>query len=38
MENYIEDIKDLLFEYAPSVVTALVILIVGLFAIKFIVN
>jgi len=38
MENYIEDIKDLLFEYAPSVITALVILIVGLFAIKFIVN
>lgn len=38
MENYIEDIKDLLFEYAPSIVTALVILIVGLFAIKFIVN
>lgn len=38
MENYIEDIKDLLFEYVPSVVTALVILIVGLFAIKFIVN
>ena len=26
MENYIEDIKDLLFEYAPSVITALVIL------------
>ena len=38
MDNYIEEIKSLLLEYAPSVVTAILILVVGLFIIKVIVN
>lgn len=35
MQDYITQFKDLLIEYAPSVISALVLLIVGLFAISF---
>jgi small conductance mechanosensitive channel len=38
MEEYIEKIKAILFEYAPNVLTALAILIVGLYVIKLIVK
>lgn len=38
MEEYIEKFQDIFVEYAPKVVTALLILIVGLFAIKIVVN
>lgn len=38
MEEYIEKSKDILFLYAPKVLTALIILIVGLFAIKIVVK
>lgn len=38
MEKYIVQIKDLLFEYSPKVITALAILIVGLFIIKLIIK
>ena len=38
MENYIEDFKNILMEYAPKVITALVVLIIGLFIIKMIVK
>lgn len=38
MENYIEDFKNILFEYTPKVITALAILIIGLFIIKMIVK
>lgn len=38
MEEYIEKIKNLLVEYTPKVLVALAILIIGLFAIKIIVN
>ncbi|MCL4124488.1 UNVERIFIED_CONTAM: hypothetical protein GTU68_043832 [Idotea baltica] len=34
MEDYIETSKDILFIYAPKVITALLILIIGLFIIK----
>jgi small conductance mechanosensitive channel len=33
MEKYIEDLKDLLLEYTPSVITAIFILVAGLFLI-----
>jgi small conductance mechanosensitive channel len=38
MEQYLESAKDLLITYAPKAITALLILIVGLFIIKLIVN
>ncbi|EAQ42394.1 mechanosensitive ion channel family protein [Polaribacter sp. MED152] len=38
MEEYIEKFQDIFVEYAPKVLTALVILIVGLFAIKIVVS
>ncbi|MCH3884066.1 mechanosensitive ion channel family protein [Tenacibaculum aquimarinum] len=38
MEKYIVQIKDLLFEYSPKVITALAILIVGLFIINLIIK
>ncbi|CAA0141095.1 mechanosensitive ion channel family protein [Tenacibaculum maritimum] len=38
MEKYWINVQDLLVEYTPKVLTALAILIVGLFAIKFIVK
>ncbi|PQJ79487.1 mechanosensitive ion channel family protein [Polaribacter porphyrae] len=38
MKEYIETSKDLLFTYIPKIVTALLILIVGLFLIKIIIN
>ncbi len=38
MEDYIENAKLLLIEYAPKVITALAILIIGLFLIKVIVK
>jgi small conductance mechanosensitive channel len=38
MEDYIENAKLLLIEYTPSVITALAILIIGLFLIKVIVK
>ena len=38
MEQYIEKLKELTIDYAPKVLTALTILIVGLFAIRFIVR
>lgn len=38
MENYIESIKELLFLYAPKVITALLILIIGLYLIKVIIK
>ena len=36
MEQYLTTAKDLLLEYSPKVLYALVLLIVGLYAIKFI--
>lgn len=38
MENYFEDFKNILIEYSPRVITALVLLIVGLFIINIIIN
>jgi small conductance mechanosensitive channel len=38
MEKYIESTTELLFLYAPKVITALVILIIGLYAVKIIVK
>ena len=38
MEKYLDTFQNLLIEYTPKVLTALAILIVGLFAIKFIVK
>ena len=38
MEEYIEEFKAVLIEYAPKVITAFVLLIVGLFLIKFMIN
>lgn len=38
MEKYLDDFKNLLIEYSPNVITALVILIVGLFIISLIVK
>ncbi|WP_353776814.1 mechanosensitive ion channel domain-containing protein [Winogradskyella sp. 3972H.M.0a.05] len=38
MEKYIDKIKELLIDYTPKVLTALAILIVGLFIIRLIVN
>ena len=38
MEEYIEKFQDIFVEYAPKVLTALVILILGLFAIKIVVS
>ncbi len=38
MEKYLDTFQNLLIEYTPKVLTALAILIVGLFAIKFIVR
>ena len=38
MENYIEDFKNILLDYTPKIITALVILVVGLFLIKLIIN
>jgi small conductance mechanosensitive channel len=38
MGEYIEKFKAVLIEYAPKIVTAFVLLIVGLFLIKFIIN
>ncbi|MBA6156138.1 mechanosensitive ion channel [Tenacibaculum sp. S7007] len=38
MEEYLDTFQNLLIEYTPKVLTALAILIVGLFAIKFIVR
>ena len=38
METYIEKIKAILFEYAPNILTALAILIIGLYVIKLIVK
>ena len=38
MEKYIEKIKTLFIEFAPSIVIALVLLIAGLFAISIIVK
>jgi small conductance mechanosensitive channel len=38
MEEYIKEFKAVLIEYAPKIVTALVLLIVGLFLIKFMIN
>lgn len=38
MENYIEAFKNILIEYTPKAITALVILLVGLFLIKLIIN
>lgn len=38
MVDYLQKTKDLLFEFAPSVITALLILIIGLFLIKLVLN
>ena len=38
MEEYIEKFKDILIEYTPKVITALLILIVGLFLIKIVIK
>ena len=38
MEKYIEKLEEILVDYTPKVLTALAILIIGLFAIKLIVN
>jgi small conductance mechanosensitive channel len=38
MEEYIKKFKDIFVEYAPSVITALVILIVGLFLINLVIK
>lgn len=38
MEKYLEKLEELLVDYTPKVLTALAILIIGLFAIKIIVN
>ena len=38
MNEYIESSQDILFLYAPKVITALVILFVGLFIIKFMIK
>ena len=38
MENYIEDFKNILLDYTPKIITALVILVIGLFLIKLIIN
>jgi small conductance mechanosensitive channel len=38
MVDYLKKTKDLLFEFAPSVITALLILIIGLFLIKIVLN
>ena len=38
MEKYLEKIKELLIEYTPNVITALIILIVGLFLINIVIK
>ena len=38
MEDYIDDFKNILLDYTPKIITALVILVVGLFLIKLIIN
>ena len=38
MENYIDSVQELLFLYAPKVITALLILIIGLYLIKVIIK
>ena len=38
MEEYLEKIKELLIEYTPNVITALIILIVGLFLINIVIK
>ena len=38
MEQYLQKLQDLVIEYSPKVITALILLIVGLFAIKIFVN
>lgn len=38
MEKYLEKLEEILVDYTPKVLTALAILIIGLFAIKIIVN
>ncbi|MAD98195.1 MAG: mechanosensitive ion channel protein [Flavobacteriaceae bacterium] len=38
MDQYLQKLQDLIVEYSPKVITALILLIVGLFAIKFFVS
>lgn len=38
MQEYLEKLKDLLIDYAPNVITALLILIIGLFSINIIIK